>query len=261
MRILSLNAWGGARWEQLAAWLPTTGADVVCLQEVTRTPGLAGWTAFTDGEHHLPQRADLVEDVSRLLPGHHAEFVACDSGPVRDAEGRRWRQEFGLGTWTSARLPLLSTASRFVHGDLLDHDEWPTGGRPRAALAVRVAAPRPLLVVQLHGLRDPAGKQDTPERRAQAERLAAFVQDARRPDDLVVVCGDLNLLPSSETFAVLAEVGLTDLVGEADTRTAHYPRPVRHASYLLVSEPAAVQDFRVVAEPIVSDHCALVLDI
>jgi hypothetical protein len=47
----------------------------------------------------------------------------------------------------------------------------------------------------------------------------------------VVVCGDVNLLPDSETFDVLAEIGLTDLVGAADTRTSRYPKPVRHASY------------------------------
>ena len=116
-------------------------------------------------------------------------------------------------------------------------------------------------VVQLHGLRDPAGKGDTPARGRQADRLAAFVDTVRRPADMTVVCGDLNLLPSSETFAVLGDLGLVDLVGEADTRTAHYTKPIRHASYMLVSDPSAVRDFSIVSQPAVSDHCALVLDI
>jgi endonuclease/exonuclease/phosphatase family metal-dependent hydrolase len=80
----------------------------------------------------------------------------------------------------------------------------------------------------------------------------------RGPGDLVVVCGDFNLLPGSETFGVL---GLTDLVGTADTRTSHYRKPVRHASYLLVSDPAAVERFEILAAPEVSDHRALILDI
>jgi endonuclease/exonuclease/phosphatase family metal-dependent hydrolase len=75
------------------------------------------------------------------------------------------------------------------------------------------------------------------------------------------VCGDLNLLPGSETFAVLGAIGLVDLVGTADTRTSRYLKPVRHASYLLVSNPAAVRGFEVLAEPEVSDHRALLLDI
>lgn len=78
---------------------------------------------------------------------------------------------------------------------------------------------------------------------------------------MTVVCSDLNLLPDSETFAVLGAIGLVDLVGASDTRTSRYPKPLRHASYLLVSDPDAVAGFEVLAEPEVSDHRALVVDI
>lgn len=40
-----------------------------------------------------------------------------------------------------------------------------------------------------------------------------------------------------------------------------FDAPVRHASYLLVSDPDAVTNFEIVAEPEVSDHRALVLDV
>ena len=40
----------GAMFDELAAWLPECGADVLCLQEVTRTPDLDGWTRFSDAE-------------------------------------------------------------------------------------------------------------------------------------------------------------------------------------------------------------------
>ena len=69
------------------------------------------------------------------------------------------------------------------------------------------------------------------------------------------------MLPDSDTFAILREIGLTDLVGTADTRTASYTKPVRHADYLLVSDPTAVRAFEVLAAPEVSDHRPLVLDI
>jgi endonuclease/exonuclease/phosphatase family metal-dependent hydrolase len=110
-------------------------------------------------------------------------------------------------------------------------------------------------------LRDPLGKADTPARRGQAERLAALVRRIRGPRDLVVMCGDFNVLPDSETFEILAEAGLVDLVGTADTRTSHYPKAGRHAGYLLVSDVSAVERFAVLAEPEVSDHRALLLDI
>jgi len=34
--------------------IANTEANVVWLQEVTRTPGLGGWTTFADGERTLP---------------------------------------------------------------------------------------------------------------------------------------------------------------------------------------------------------------
>ncbi len=264
MRIVSLNAWGGAMFDELAAWLPECGADVLCLQEVTRTPDLDGWTRYSDAERDLPQRADLFDDVAALLPGHHGRFVACDAGPVLDAEGVAHRQEFGIAVFVSRELALCATDATFVHGAFTEHEQWPATGRPRAAQAIRVSAGeglRPVTVVHLHGLRDAAGKHDTPERQRQAERLATFVDRTTQPGDLTVVCGDLNLLPDSETFDVLGAIGLTDLVGHADTRTARYEKPLRHANYLLVSDLTAVRAFDAPPTPEVSDHRPLVLDI
>jgi hypothetical protein len=82
VKIVSLNAWGGAAFDALGSWLPSCGADVLCLQEVTRTPGLTGWTSFEDAERQLPQRANLFDDVRSRLPAHQATFVASDAGPV-----------------------------------------------------------------------------------------------------------------------------------------------------------------------------------
>lgn len=264
MRIVSVNAWGGALFDRLAGWLVDDPADVVCLQEVTRTPGISGWTRFDDGERSLPQRASLFSDVRTALPDHQALFLTSDSGPVHDDGGRRHRQDFGLGTFVAEHLPLIGLQSGFVHGTFVDHEEWALADRPRAAQALRVAdrdRGRNVTIVHLHGLRDPLGKQDTPARRAQAERLAALIAHARERGDLTVVCGDLNLLPDSETFSVLGGLGLVDLVGTSDTRSSHYGKAVRHASYLLVSDPLAVARFEVLAAPEVSDHRALVLEV
>ncbi|SDK34422.1 endonuclease/exonuclease/phosphatase family protein [Nonomuraea jiangxiensis] len=265
MQIISLNAWGGAMFDELARWLDGCEADVLCLQEVTHTPALHGWTRFDDAERSLPQRANLLADVRSRLPRHQGLFAASDSGPVQDQDRRAHRQDFGVATFVAEPLSVVGLRTAFVHGGYVDHrDGWPSDGRPRAALAVRVFDPearRFVSVVNLHGLRDARGKADTPARRAQAERLAELVGGVRENGDLTVVCGDLNLLPGSETFQVLAGLGLVDLVREGDTRTSRYLKPVRHASYLLVSDPAAVKRFEIMTAPEVSDHRALVLDL
>jgi len=264
VRIICLNTWGGSLFDALAPWLTTLDADVLCLQEVTRTPGVSGWTQFDDGEHAMPQRANLFADIRRLLPDHQSFFVASDTGPVHDESGRHHRQDFGVATYVAEHISVIGLRSAFVNGEFVDQDSWGTSNRARAALATRLvdrSRARVVTVVQMHGLRDPAGKHDTPARRTQAQRLARLVQRSRGVGDLVVVCGDLNLSPQSETFAILDEIGLVDLVGDADTRTSRYPKPVRHASYVLVSDPAAVVRFEVLTEPEVSDHRALLLEV
>ncbi|MFV0525443.1 MAG: endonuclease/exonuclease/phosphatase family protein [Acidimicrobiales bacterium] len=262
---MSLNAWGGALWSDLGPWLASCGADVVCLQEVSRTPGLGGWTTFEDRHRRLRQRANLFDDVRAVLPGHRADYVACDTGPIRDPEGCIHAQELGLGVFVHDALTTIGGRASFVHGDHVVHtDEWAIDDRPRAAQGVRVvetATGRRVTVVHLHGLRDSSGKADIPARRRQAEALARFVDELRGVGDLTVVAGDLNLLPDSETFAILAGIGLTDMVGTAPTRTSHYPKPVPHADYLLVSDPDAVHRFEIVTDPEVSDHRPLVLDL
>jgi endonuclease/exonuclease/phosphatase family metal-dependent hydrolase len=107
------------------------------------------------------------------------------------------------------------------------------------------------------------GPESTTRRRA-TNRPAGWpelVERAREDEDITVVCGDLNLLPVSRTFDVLSRIGLTDLVGEADTRTSRYRSPVRHAGDLLISDPSAVRSFSISAAPEASDHRALMLDL
>lgn len=56
-----------------------------------------------------------------------------------------------------------SRRASFVHGAFVEHDEWAISDRPRVASAFRMITPgveMPVVVVQLHGLRDPAGKSD-----------------------------------------------------------------------------------------------------
>ena len=251
-------------FDRLSEWLAECEADVVCFQEVSRTPGLTGWTHFDDGVRALPQRANLFADLIAFLPNHQGSFVSSDAGPISAPDGSVHTQDFGIAMFVHERLPIIGTHTAFVHGTFIDHEQWTTTDRPRIAQASRIVdrdGGRNVAVVHLHGLRDPVGKHDTPARVAQAHRLAEVVATVRQRDDFVVVCGDLNLLPDSETFSILAAVGLVDLVGTSDTRTSLYPKANRHANYLLVSAPEGVKRFEAPPSPEVSDHRFMVLEI
>lgn len=264
MRIVSLNAWGGAVYDNLARWTPSVDADVLCFQEITRTAGLDGWTTFNDAERHLPQRANLFDDLRTLLPRHQGCFVASDAGPVRDDHGGTHHQDFGLALFVHERLPVMGQVTGFIHGTFTDHSEWAISDRPRIAQGVRVLdrdTQQGFAIVHAHGLRDPAGKHDTPPRHHQARRLTTLVDTLRHPDDITILCGDFNLLPDSASFDEFTRVGLHDLVHDADTRTTLYTKPLRSASYFLISDPALVRAFNIPAHPEVSDHRPLIADL
>lgn len=200
-----------------------------------------------------------------VLPEHDGIFAPASRGELLDGE-TAVPSEFGLATFVHRSLAITGQAADFVHGSF-SPDGYGAHPRPRNAQVLRLfdyASGRPLVVAQLHGLRDIAGKGDTPARLAQAEALVALIGRIRKQDEPLVVCGDFNVLPDSATFEILGQFGLTELVtsgGFAGTRTSLYPKDGRFADYMLVSPGVSVTRFEVVREPEVSDHCALLLDI
>jgi endonuclease/exonuclease/phosphatase family metal-dependent hydrolase len=267
MRLVSLNAWAGQVWPAFSAWVPTIGADILCLQEVTRAPVPSpDWLVYADAERRLDQRTDLFADVTRLLPvGYQGQFNPANRGPLFAPDGKAYPSEFGLAMWVARPLAITECLHRFVFGTYR-HDGWGAPPVPRNIQVMRLCDPatqRAFIVAHLHGLRDPAGKGDTPDRAAQAQAVLAALAAVRQPGDPVILAGDLNLLPDSATFAALATIGLTDLVttrGHTDTRTTLYRKPQRHADYLLVTEDVHIIDFSVPAMPEVSDHRPMILD-
>lgn len=266
MRIVSLNAWGGRVWDPMIPFLAEVDADVLCLQEVVRTPGAGRrWLTYRGDGAELPQRANLYDEIRDAHPGHDAGFYPAAGGELFDGDAV-FRSEFGLATFVRNSLPVVGTALGFVHGDF-SLDSWGEHPRPRNAHCVRLfdtAGGAPIVVAQLHGLRELSGKQDTPHRRTQAEELVRLIRAVWRPGERLVVCGDLNLLPGSETFAILGALGLGDLVtgrGFTDTRTSYYAKDNRYADYLLVTPNVDVRRFEVIATPEVSDHRPLLLDV
>lgn len=266
MRIMSLNAWGGTLGDALLPYLHAEQPDILCLQEIPHSPGTRKtWLEYRDGDHILPQRTNLFTEIAQVMPDHLAIFAPAAQGVLWD-DDRSVPSMFGLATFVHQSLPVVGQVQGFVHKQFSAHGY---GDHPRArnAHAIRLYdadADRFVMIAQMHGLRDLRGKMDTPERLAQASRLAAMARSIAEPNDFVVVCGDFNVEPESETFTILAELGLSDLVttgGFPGTRTASYTKPGRFADYLLVNRPEDVHAFTVVMDPEVSDHCPLLLEI
>jgi endonuclease/exonuclease/phosphatase family metal-dependent hydrolase len=266
VRIICLNGWGGTLHGPLIAYLRAASPDVLCLQEVVHTPGAGkDWLTYRDGDHVLPQRANFFREVSAALPDHVAIFCPAAEGVLWDG-AETVPSQWGLATFVRTSLPIIGQVQGFVHKTFSPHG-YGDHPRPRNAHAVRLhdfERDRPVSIAHMHGLRDLDGKVDTPERLAQARRLADLIACVAEEGDRLVVCGDFNVEPGSRTFDVLAEIGLSDLVttrGFTDTRTSHYRKPGRFADYMFVNAAVAATRFDVVADPEVSDHRPLLLEI
>jgi exonuclease III len=266
MKVMSLNGWGGKLHESLISYLQSDQPHVLCLQEVVHSPDTTkGWLTYRDGDHVLPQRANFYSDVAAALPDHVAIFCPAAQGVLWDKD-KTVLSQWGLATFVHRSLPITAQAQGFVHKSFSPHG-YGDHPRSRCAHAIRVydyTRDRAVCVGHMHGLRDLNGKMDTPERLAQARRLAELVMRIAEPGDPLIVCGDFNVEPESETFAVLADIGLADLVtsgGFEGTRSSHYRKSGRFADYMLVNQNLEVRGFAVVTEPEVSDHCPLILEV
>lgn len=255
--------------DRLLHFLPELDPDILCLEELVHTPGAPHDVMdYRDPEVGtvLPQRARMFDEVASTLAGHIATFCPA-------ARGKLWNGEFGhpsfwgLATFARRDLVAIGQVQDFAHGEYGAHGygEHP---RSRSAHIVRFfdhEADHAITVAHLHGLRDLAGKGDTPARTAQAHRFADLIEGLHRPGERLVVCGDLNVRPDSETLAILAErLDLTELVTERgfeSTRTSLYTKAERFADYMLVNDRVRARAFDILYEPEVSDHAALVLDV
>ena len=263
---MSLNGWGGKLYDQLLPYLTHHSPEILCLQEVIHSPATdREWLMYRDRDHTLPQRANFFQDVASALPDHVAIFCPAAQGVLWD-ENTQVPSQWGLATFIRKSLPVIAQIQDFVH-KTYSPNGYGDHPRPRNAHAVRVfdyKKNRPVCVAHMHGLRDPRGKTDTPERAEQARKFVSIATRLVERNDPLIVCGDFNVEPESETLRLLSEAGLTDLVTtrtNKGTRTSHYKKPGRYADYMLVNTHVDVLDFNVVFEPEVSDHCPLVLEI
>jgi endonuclease/exonuclease/phosphatase family metal-dependent hydrolase len=266
VRIICLNGWGGKLHDALADYVRAAAPDVLCLQEVVHTPASEeAWLDYRDGDHILPQRANFFRDIADTLPDHAATFCPAAQGDLWGGD-RVIPSQWGLATFVRKSYPIVGQIQAFVHKGF-SADGYGDHPRSRNAHAVRLydfEQNRPVCVIHTHGLRDLNGKMDTPERVAQANRLVDLVRAIAMPGDQIVLCGDFNVGPDSQTFDILADLGLRDLVtsrGHTSTRTSHYKKPGRFADYMLVNDVVDVKRFEIVTDPEVSDHCPLLLEI
>ncbi len=252
MKIVCLNTWGGrAGKEGLLSFFAAhkDDTDIFCLQEIWSAPysDLEGQKVGGKDLDHSAIMVNGLQEISELLAEHAPIF--------RPHHG----DNYGLLMLVKNGIEILADGEVFVHKEKGYIPEGDIGKHARNIQFVTAEHNgAPLTVINFHGLWNGQGKGDSEDRIAQSEKIKNFMQNLQGN---IVLCGDFNLEPDTESLRILEGSGLRNLIREngiTSTRTAHYTGPVKFADYVLVSETLEVADFQVLPDE-VSDHTPLML--
>lgn len=259
MKLLTLNTWGGRAGQELVLdfFKKYKDTDIFCLQEIWSAP-YDSYEGREAGGVSLSQENVMTngkQKIEELLSDHRAFFCPLVFN------------DYGLEVLVKDNLMIKEDGEVYVykHKGYIGKEDMGDHGRPLQYVTLDL--PTGLLtIINFHGLwapefkSKPYSKIDTPDRIAQSERIVEFVSSLGNE---FIIAGDFNLMPDTESTAILEKAGLINLVKKFDitsTRTPLYDKTEeRYADYVFVSKGVNVQEFKVLPD-VVSDHSALYLD-
>jgi len=200
MRLITLNTWGGRLAHKLIPFLAKQArtTDIICLQEVldvsefeTRKQKWKDISSATDWHAATENRLtlDLYWRIRTALPEFNSNLSASySSGNER------------LATFVKKGLAI----EKCLYQDLVVMRSGVYGvpfdvGSPFQYSRVKGKGPA-YNICNIHGLWQPVGKGDTPERIRQAH---SWIREAKRLNGRSILCGDFNLAPDTESTAIL----------------------------------------------------------
>lgn len=254
MKIISLNTWCGRAGETIYDFFREhKDIDMFCLQEVD----LDGTKFNSQVTHSDSVQGDpfLFKSIENLLEDHIGYF-----SPILD---RWWGNAFFI------KKELFRSISGY--GEVLISNEqqkymsyssetcW--FNRKVQWLDINLDK-NEYTFVNIHGLWEKdTGKDDSQDRIEQSENILKFLNTKK--DRKIILIGDFNLNPNTQSIKLLEKFGLRNLIKEygiTDTRTSFYQKYSRYADYALVSPEIKVKEFKVLPDE-VSDHAPLYLEL
>lgn len=224
--------------------------DIYCFQEI--------YSTTTDKEEYENYRMNLYSELRNLLPDFKGRFEVRSTGYLY-LDPVDFDLSYGLAAFVDQQHDVEGFSNEIVCTKI-GHDD--NDGR-EVPINVQITRLDGITILNLHGVWiKSAHKIDTPERIEQSKNLKKITERELTAGREVILCGDFNLKPDTESIQILESAGLRNLVREhevADTRTSFYKKEIRTADYIFVSDGIQVNDFTVLPDEI-SDHAPLYLD-
>jgi endonuclease/exonuclease/phosphatase family metal-dependent hydrolase len=254
MKLITLNTWGGrAGKELLLSFFKEyrDDIDIFCLQEV--------FAAQYDGFDKQPTANQKLD--ASIFMNHGMQ-------DIRDTLGKGYAtlyhphfyDLFGLMMAVKSNTPILESGDIFVHKHRTYEPKVDTANHARNIQYAKININnRPVTVINFHGLWNGKGKADSEERIQQSKKIVSFLEGVKGE---IILSGDFNLRPDTESISILEDVGLRNMVTEhgiTSTRTSYYKKEEKFADYVFVTNGIDVKDFKMLPEE-VSDHSALLLE-
>ncbi len=241
MRLVQLNTWSCKLPTEIITLFNQETPDIVCLQEVVST-------------RFHGKILGTIEEITDAHP-----FASHYYTPL--VEMAFMHHRITRGNMISSQFPIPATAELWTHGSYTeDFDYLDSGGYNVArniAHAIVETPHGPVHVLTLHGYHIHEHKQGNDETLRACLELARYAEALDGP---VIITGDFNLAPTSESIKVLEKSfrNLSAEYGLVTTRT-YLTAKTEVCDYIFVNNAVTVEDFRV-SPVIASDHSALVLD-
>jgi len=261
MKITFLNTWNGIRNKEYLEFMRTKvqSEDILCLQEVS--------SFHTD---KIGKNGALLHawEITRTAMHNHVGFHAVRQS-TWDDDDLREPSPWGLVLFIPHTISILEYREIFILGHRNSAQDTLHG----ADLPVLLQASKinhnqkNLWIINIHGYYagNGFGKYDTQERITQSQGIVDFIKTLSGD---IILGGDFNLNPDTESIAMIEKADLRNLITEfkiPSTRTAHYPEEKRakwpHADYVFVSRNIDVISFSVDINSPVSDHAPMYLEI
>lgn len=237
---MTLNVWQGRLERVLLKHLETQDIDFAAMQEAVSLDGKSGG---------LVSSYQKIGDSLGLSQQFFSPTAATKLGD----------RSIGFGNVIYSNLPFVQTNTTFTRGEYKDNFDFNVDDHNLRAfqhVLVEVSG-KPLHILNHHGHHIDAHKLGDEETLRQVKQIADYIEHL---EGAVVLCGDFNLAPESESIKLL-DTNLRNLSVEYGLKTTRsaltYKKEV--CDYIFVNDGIDVKNFSM-DETIISDHNALILD-
>lgn len=240
MKLITLNVWQGRLERVLLKHLETFDVDFACTQETVSYEGQSG---------------GLVSSYQRIgnsLKLDQQFFSPLTSMPLGN-------KNISFGNAIYSNVPFAETSNIFTRGSYKEDFDFNVDDYNVRAFQYALVEldNKKLNILNYHGHHIDAHKLGDKETLRQVVQIADYIKGL---DGAVILCGDFNLEPESESIKYLDSF-MNNLSVKYSLKTTRSSLTYKNevCDYIFINDDIVVNDFTM-DETIISDHNALILD-